>query len=85
MLFMGSECHMASPHVSWGYWTDAEDSRGDHRFNWAIAGDPIGMAMRRLVAAANAVRWQNPALGADSLTVTHEDPVNHVIGFVREL
>ena len=41
---------------------------GDHRFNWAIAGDPIGMEMRRLVAACNAVRWQNPALRADSLT-----------------
>ena len=85
MLFMGSECHMASPHVSWGYWTDAIDLRGDHRFNWSVAGDTLGMEMRRLVSAANGVRWQNPALRADSLRIVHEDPDNQVIGFVREL
>jgi len=84
MLFMGSECHMASPHATWGYWTDGIDSRGDHRFDWSIAGDPLGMQMRRLVAAANAVRWENPALRADSLSIPHEDPSNQVVGFVRE-
>ena len=84
MLFMGSECHMASPHVAWGYWTDSADRRGDHRFNWSVAGDPLGMDMRRLVAAANDVRWQNPALRADSLTLPHEDPANQVLGFIRE-
>jgi 1,4-alpha-glucan branching enzyme len=85
MLFMGSECHMASPHVAWGYWHDGSDDHGDHRFNWAIAGDPIGMEMRRLVAACNTVRWLNPALRADSLVIPHEDHTNQVLGFVRQL
>jgi 1,4-alpha-glucan branching enzyme len=85
MLFMGSECHMASPYVSWGYWDDGPDANGDHRFNWDAAGDPTGMEMRRLVAACNAVRWNNPALRADNLTIPHEDPDNQVLGFVREL
>lgn len=85
MLFMGSECLLASPHVSWGYWHDGLDLRGDHRFNWQIAGDPIGMEMRRLVQAANAVRWQNPALRCNSLHICHEDHENQVLGFVREL
>jgi 1,4-alpha-glucan branching enzyme len=85
MLFMGSECHMASPHASWGYWTDSPDTNGDHRFDWSIAGDRIGLEMRRLVAAANNVRWENPALRSDSLEVPHEDPANQVLGFVREL
>jgi 1,4-alpha-glucan branching enzyme len=85
MLFMGSECHMASPHVAWGYWHDGADARGDHRFNWSVAGDPIGMEMRRLVAACNAVRRQNPALRADSLSLPHEDNTNQVLGFLRQL
>lgn len=85
MLFMGSECLAASPHVSWGYWHDGADENGDHRFNWAVAGDPAGIEMRRLVASANALRWDNPALRADSLAITHEDPDNQVLGFVREL
>jgi len=85
LLFMGSECHMASPHVSWGYWHDGTDRHGDHRFNWSVAGDPVGMEMRRLVTAANAVRWQNPALRSDSLSIPHEDETNQVLGFVREL
>jgi 1,4-alpha-glucan branching enzyme len=85
MLFMGSECHMASPHASWGYWTDSTDANGDHRFDWSIAGDPVAMEMRRLVAAANAVRWDNPALRANSLWITHEDGSNQILGFVREL
>ena len=84
MLFMGSECHMASPHVAWGYWHDGTDNNGDHRFNWAVAGDPTGIEMRRLVAASNVVRWENPALRADSLEIPHEDPTNQVLGFVRQ-
>ena len=83
MLFMGSECLQAAPRVGWGYWHDGVDSRGDHRFDWTIAGDPLGMQMRRLVAAANAVRWANPALRADSLDITHQDDTNHVLAFVR--
>ncbi len=83
MLFMGSECHMSSPHVAWGYWHDGSDLRGDHRFNWDVAGDPIGIEMRRLITACNDVRWQNPALRADSLVIPHEDPMNQVLGFVR--
>ena len=31
------------------------------------------------------VRWQNPALRADSLTIPHEDHTNQVLGFVRQL
>lgn len=85
LLFMGSECLMASPHVSWGYWHDGPDENGDHRFNWAVAGDPVGMEMRRLVAAANQVRWSNPALRSDSLSIPHEDHDNQVLGFVRQL
>ena len=85
MMFMGSECHMASPHVSWGYWHDGFDANGDHRFNWDIAGDPSGIEMRRLVAACNAVRWQNPALRSESLAIAHEDYTNQVLGFVRQL
>ncbi len=84
MLFMGSECHMASPHIAWGYWHDGWDGQGDHRFNWQIAGDPLGIEMRRLVAACNAVRWENPALRADSLSIPHEDHQNQVLGFTRQ-
>ena len=83
MLFMGSECHMGSPTVGWGYWHDGHDNHGDHRFDWAIAGDPIGMEMRRLVAAANQVRWSNPALRSDTLIITHEDYDNQVLAFKR--
>lgn len=83
LMFMGSECHMASPYVAWGYWHDGHDLRGDHRFNWDAAGDPVGLEMRRLVAAANAVRWQNPALRADSLSIPHEDHDNQVLAFLR--
>lgn len=83
LMFMGTECHMASPHVAWGYWHDGEDEHGDHRFNWAVAGDAIGDEMRRLVGACNEARWQNPALRAESLNITHEDHANQVLGFVR--
>ena len=83
MTFMGSECLMASPHVAWGYWHDGNDLRGDHRFNWEVAGDPLGVQMRRLMGAANEVRWQNPALRSDTLIVTHEDYHNRVLAFKR--
>jgi 1,4-alpha-glucan branching enzyme len=84
MLFMGSECLQAAPNVSWGYWHDGVDIRGDHRFDWNIAGDPLAMEMRRLVTAANAMRWANPALRADSLEITHQDEDNQVLAFVRQ-
>ena len=77
MLFMGDECHM------WGYWHDSEDGNGDHRFDWSIAGDPVGMQMRRLVAAANQVRWNNPCLRGEDLAMTHEDRDNGVLAFKR--
>ncbi|WP_159478691.1 alpha-amylase family glycosyl hydrolase [Dyadobacter sp. 3J3] len=83
MLFMGAECHMASPNVSWGYWHDGADQNGDHRFNWDIAGDLFGIEMRRLVCAANEVRLQNPALREDSLHIVHEDHADQVLAFVR--
>lgn len=83
MMFMGSECHMGGPHVAWGYWHDGQDLRGDHRFNWSIAGDSLGMQMRRLVSAANIVRRQNPALTSDTLVITQEDHDNKVLAFKR--
>jgi len=83
MLFMGAECLQAAPHVAGGYWHDGVDGLGDHRFDWTIAGDRLGTQMRRLVGAANAVRWANAALRADDLDVTHEDHDNQVLGFVR--
>lgn len=83
MLFMGTECLMGAPHVAWGYWHDGRDARGEHRFDWSVAGDPLGMEMRRLVAACNALRWRHPALRAGSLEVPHEDHDNQVLAFVR--
>jgi 1,4-alpha-glucan branching enzyme len=83
LMFMGAECHMASPHVAWGYWHDGTDENGDHRFDWSVAGDPVGVEMRRLVGACNDARWQNPALRAESLSITHEDQANQVLGFLR--
>jgi Alpha amylase, C-terminal all-beta domain len=76
MLFMGSECHLD------GYWHDGPDINGDRRFDWSIAGDPIGMSMRRLVQAANQTRWNHPALRNGGLEVTHRDP-SGVIAFKR--
>jgi 1,4-alpha-glucan branching enzyme len=83
MLFMGSECLMASPHVAWGYWHDGVDARGDHRFQWRVVADDLAGEMRRLVGTCNALRWRNPALRADSLCVTHEDQDNQVLAFTR--
>jgi 1,4-alpha-glucan branching enzyme len=78
MLFMGTEAQ------HYGYWNPALDPFGDHRFDWAIAGDPTGSAMRNLVADANNVRWNNPALRSDSdPSVPHLDPNNNVLGFLR--
>lgn len=83
LMFMGSECHMASPFVGWGYWHDGVDNHGDHRFNWHAAGDATGQEMRRFVAAANHLRWENPALCSDSLIVAHLDRDNGVLAFKR--
>ncbi|MEZ6137300.1 MAG: alpha-amylase family glycosyl hydrolase [Pirellulaceae bacterium] len=83
MLFMGSECHMGSPTVAWGYWHDGWDNHGDHRFDWEIAGDPIGIEMRRLVQAGNGLRAENHALLSESLIITHEDYHNQVLAFKR--
>ena len=76
MLFMGSECHLD------GYWHDGADINGDHRFDWSIAGDWMGLGMRRLVQAANRTRWDHPALRSGGLEVTHRDP-SGVIAFKR--
>lgn len=83
MMFMGSECHMASPFVAWGYWHDGPDNNGCHRFNWDAAGDTIGKEMRKLVLAANNLRWNNPALRSESLRITHEDVHNRILAFKR--
>lgn len=77
LMFQGTECH------HYGYWSDNDDQYGDHRFNWQIAGDSIGMPMRRLVSAANWVRWNNPALRSETLEYTHEDYTNNVLAFKR--
>lgn len=83
MMFMGSECHMGSPTVGWGYWHDGWDNNGDHRFDWEIAGDSIGIEMRRFVQAVNNLRRENAALRSESLVITHEDQQNQVIAFKR--
>ena len=78
MFFMGTEVQ------HYGYWNPALDPFGDHRFEWAIAGDPTGWAMRNLVADANNVRWNNAALRTDSGPSTpHFDPDNNVLAFLR--
>lgn len=84
MCFMGSECLLASPHVAWGYWHDGVDQWGDHRFDWGTAGDALGLEMRRLVAAANKVRWENPALRCDDIRIVHVDRENSVVAFTRQ-
>jgi 1,4-alpha-glucan branching enzyme len=83
MLFMGSECQMGAPNVAWGYWHDGVDANGDHRFDWAIAGDPIGIEMRRLVSVCNQLRWDEHALRSETLDVCHRDDENQVLAFKR--
>lgn len=78
MLFMGGECH------HYGYWGPDNDPFGDHRFDWSIAGDPIGMPMRNLVSDVNNIRWNNPALRSDDgPEFPHYDPDNNVLAFKR--
>ena len=80
MLFMGSECHY------WGYWwpnADQNPAASEHRFDWAIAGDLIGVPMQRLVRDVNWVRWNNPALRSTTLQFIHEDESNSVLAFKR--
>ena len=80
MCFMGSECHQP------GYWhprMDGNPLHGDHRFDWSQCGDRYGTQMRALVAAANQVRWDRPALRARELHLVHVDPRNGVLVFVR--
>jgi 1,4-alpha-glucan branching enzyme len=82
--FMGSECLLASPHVAWGYWHDGVDQWGDHRFDWSIAGDALGLEMRQLVTSANNLRWQHPALRSDDFAIVHIDRVTGVVAFTRQ-
>ena len=77
MQFMGNECHM------WGYWHTEQDANGDHRFDWSIAGDATGMGMRKMVTAANRIRWEHPALRKGFLEVTQEDINNSTLAFKR--
>ena len=78
MMFMGTEIH------HYGYWNPGLDLYGDHRFDWSIAGDATGWGMRNLVADANNVRWNNPALRSDyGPSITHSDSTNNVLGFLR--
>lgn len=78
MPFMGTECHHD------GDWNPESDPFGDRRFDWAIAGDPVGQPMRDLVRDANRVRWDNPALRNDVVPeFTQFDPDNGVLAFKR--
>jgi 1,4-alpha-glucan branching enzyme len=78
MMFMGTEIH------HYGYWNPELDDFGDFRFDWSIAGDATGLAMRNLVADANNVRWNNPALRSDDVPAQpHFDSTNNVLAFVR--
>jgi 1,4-alpha-glucan branching enzyme len=80
MLFMGTEFHFNPP---WGYWSDGADVNGDHRIDWSQASDSTALPMRRMVAAANALRRDNPALRSDTLSIPHRDYTNNVIAFKR--
>ena len=77
MLFMGTECH------TWGYWSPNGDANGDHRFDWNLAGDRIGLEMRRMVTDANNARWSHPALRSDSAQWTFADDANQIVAFKR--
>ena len=74
---------MGAPSVGWGDWHDGSAHNGDHRFDWAIAGDPTAVPMRRLVTACNQLRWDHRALRSETLSVVHVDALNQVIAFKR--
>ncbi len=75
MMFMGQECHMP------GWWHDSEFD--GHRFNWAVAGDSIGMPMRTMVRDVNWIRWNNPALRSETLDIVHQDDAHQILAFKR--
>ena len=78
LLFMGNECYHD------GYWNPSNDPFGDHRFDWSLAGDPIGWEMRGMVRDINALRWSHPALRSDiPPTFPHVDTLNHIFAFQR--
>ncbi|HNY10592.1 MAG TPA: alpha-amylase family glycosyl hydrolase [Candidatus Wallbacteria bacterium] len=78
MLFMGNECHM------YGYWNDDSDCNGDHRFDWSVAGDPVGMTMRKMVSNVNSIRLSNPAFRSEEIYYGfHDDFDNNVFAFKR--
>ncbi|HEY4321628.1 MAG TPA: alpha-amylase family glycosyl hydrolase [Gemmatimonadales bacterium] len=80
MCFMGSEFQHP------GYWHprfDANPGHGDHRLNWQYAGDPIGLEMRDLVTAANALWWHYPSLRSADLQIVHINPDSGVLAFGR--
>jgi 1,4-alpha-glucan branching enzyme len=77
MMFMGAECH------HYGYWTPTLDHYGDHRFNWALTRDGIGLEMRNLVRDVNLLRASHPALRADTLAFPHLDDLSRVLAFKR--
>lgn len=80
MCFMGSECHLP------GYWHPRPDGNAfhsDHRFDWSLAGDEIGMQMRALVGDANQLWWNHPQLRGPGLELAHVDLPNGVLAFLR--
>ena len=84
MLFMGSECHMASPHVAWGYWHDGRTSTATTDSTGALPATPSAWK------CADSSPRQCGALGESRAASRFADrPArrshNQVLGFVREL
>ena len=78
MMFMGTEGHLD------GFWDWRRDAtRGDHRPDWNLMGDPTGAPMQRLVTHANQLRWDHPALRSPAGNVTHVDRQGQVVAFKR--
>ncbi|MES2305206.1 MAG: alpha-amylase family glycosyl hydrolase [Gemmatimonadota bacterium] len=80
MCFMGAECHLP------GYWNPRPDANGhhsDHRFDWSVAGDPIGLQMRALVTDANRLWWNTPVLRQPGFEIVQVDGAAGVLAFLR--
>jgi 1,4-alpha-glucan branching enzyme len=77
MLFMGTEGHID------GFWNPWVGPGVDNRLDWLRIGDSIGAAMQRMVADANKLRWNHPALRSPGGLITHTDYANNVVAFKR--
>jgi len=77
MLFMGTEGHID------GFWNPWVGPNTDNRLDWLRIGDTLGAPMQRMVADANNLRWNHPALRSPAGQITHTDPSNNVVAFKR--